>query len=108
LSLGDAEDSEYARVFRRGTRGTIDIVADILSLCSSWNKRTRIMYKANLSHQMLKFYIWHLIELGLLEESEDLKFRTTEKGQALLSHYRHIAGFLVGLNNQYFLEQREK
>lgn len=48
------------------------------------------MYKANLSHQMLKFYLWHLVELGLLEESEEMKFRITEKGNEFTSFYRKI------------------
>jgi predicted transcriptional regulator len=95
---GAAEDDNYTGVFRRGARGTIDIIADILTLCNSWNKRTKIMYKANLSHQMLKFYLWHLVDLGLLEESEDMKFKTTERGREFLSHYQRIARLLVGLN----------
>jgi predicted transcriptional regulator len=66
------------------------------------------MYKANLSHQMLKFYIWHLIELGLLEESEDMKFRTTEKGRAFLSYYEHMIKLLIGLNNEHFITQPDK
>lgn len=102
-----AEDSNYTGVFRRGARGTIDIIADILALCNTWNKRTKIMYKANLSHQMLKFYLWHLVELGLLEESEDMKFKTTEKGRMFLSHYQHMAKLLIGLNN-HFVEQQDK
>jgi len=102
---GTAEDGRYTGVFRRGARGTIDIIADILFLCSSWNKRTKIMYKANLSHQMLKFYLWHLVDLGLLEESKDMKFKTTEKGRILLSHYEHMARLLIGLNNQIMAQQ---
>lgn len=98
LLSGAAEDDNYTGVFRRGARGTIDIIADILTLCNSWNKRTKIMYKANLSHQMLKFYLWHLVDLGLLEESEDMKFKTTERGREFLSHYQRIARLLVGLN----------
>ena len=57
------------------------------------------MYRANLSHQMLKFYLWHMVELGLLEESEDMKFRTTEKGEAFLMHYRRLADTLSGLGS---------
>jgi predicted transcriptional regulator len=103
---GVTEDGNYTGIFRRGARGTIDIIADILSLCGSWNKRTKIMYKANLSHQMLKFYIWHLVELGLLEQSKDMKFKTTEKGRIFLSHYQHMSRLLVGLNN--FVTQQGK
>lgn len=96
---GATEDGEYTGVFRRGARGTIDIIADILSLCNSWNKRTKIMYKANLSHQMLKFYLSHLVDLELIEESEDKQFKTTEKGRTFLSHYQQMAWLLVGLND---------
>jgi predicted transcriptional regulator len=99
LLYGDTADRTYPGVFRRGARGTIDIIADIIVLCNSWNKRTEIMYKANLSHQMLKFYIWHLVELDLLEESEGMKFRATDKGRDFLSRYNDLARLLVGLNN---------
>jgi predicted transcriptional regulator len=67
-----------------------------------------MMYKANLSHQMLKFYVWHLVELGLLEESEDMKFKTIEKGRAFLSHNQHMARLLIGLNNQHFVASQDK
>jgi hypothetical protein len=30
-----------AGVFRRGARESVDFVADILELCSSWTKKTR-------------------------------------------------------------------
>ncbi len=104
---GAAEDGNYAGVFRRGTRGAIDITADILALCSTWNKRTKIMYKANLSHQMLKFYLWHLVELGLLEESQDMKFKTTEKGRTFLSHYRQMTKLLIGLGGRVIISPDE-
>ncbi|MEW6604317.1 MAG: winged helix-turn-helix domain-containing protein [Thermoproteota archaeon] len=104
---GAAEDGNYMGVFRRGARGTIDIIADILALCSTWNKRTKIMYKANLSHQMLKFYLWHLVELGLLEESQDMKFKTTEKGRTFLSHYRQMTKLLIGLSGHVVVPRDE-
>lgn len=46
---------------------------------------------------MLKFYIWHMVELGLLDESEDLKFRTTGKGAEFLAHYQILAETLAKL-----------
>jgi predicted transcriptional regulator len=85
-----------AGVFRTGARENVDIVADILKLCSSWTKKTKIMYNVSLSHQMLKFYLWHIVELGLLEESEGVEFRITEKGKESLSHYDNMTGLLVG------------
>ena len=83
-------------VFRRGPRGTVDVIADILFLCKSGRNKTGIMYQANLSYQMLKFYIWHMVALGLLDESEDL-FRTTGKGAEFLAHYQILAETLEKL-----------
>jgi predicted transcriptional regulator len=83
-------------VFRRGPRGTVDVIADILFLCKSGRSKTGIMYQANLSYQMLKFYVWHMVALGLLEESEDL-FRTTGKGAEFLAHYQILAETLAKL-----------
>jgi hypothetical protein len=57
------------------------------------------MYQANLSHQMLKFYMWHVVELGLLEESHEMKFRITEKGSEFLMHYRKLAEAMAGSAN---------
>jgi predicted transcriptional regulator len=85
-----------ADVFRRGARESVDIVADILELCSSWTKKTKIMYNASLSYQMLKFYLWHIVELGLLKESEGVEFRITEKGKEFLPRYHNMTGLLAG------------
>ncbi len=92
-----ADRDSSAGIFRRGPRGTIDIIADILSLCGSSAGRTSIMYKANLSHQMLKFYLWHMVELGLLEESDDSRFTITEKGRQFQACYREIGNLLAGM-----------
>jgi len=85
---------------RKGKRGHCH--RHILELCSSWTKKTKIMYRASLSHQMLKFYLSHIDELGYkdlltsLEESEGVEFRITEKGQgvplALPQHDRPAGG----------------
>lgn len=84
-----------AGVFRRGARESVDFVADILELCSSWTKKTKIMYNASLSYQMLKFYLWHIVELGLLEESEGVELRITEEGKEFLSRYHNMTGLMA-------------
>jgi predicted transcriptional regulator len=94
-----------AGIFRRGARGTIDIIADILSLCESWTRKTGIMYKANLSHQMLKFYLWHLVELGLLEESEDSRFRITERGTEFILYYKKIGHLMSDPHDGHWLHR---
>ena len=89
----------------KGNRGRIEIMGDILSVCIAGNiKKTHIMYKGNLSHDMLKAYTDELRKRGLLEFVDDGgKFRTTEKGKEFLYHYEQIKELLAtevaGLND---------
>ena len=46
---------------------------------------------------MLKFYLWHMVELQLLEESEDSKFKSTAKGDSFLQYYQKLATLMAGL-----------
>ena len=67
-----------------------EIMARILELCSDGGtKKTHIMYKANLSHEMMKSYLDRLLRSNLLEESDEPRriFRTTTKGKEFLYHY---------------------
>jgi predicted transcriptional regulator len=93
--LSRVEYRAAAGVFRRGARESVDFVTDILELCSSWTKKTKIMYNASLSYQMLKFYLWYIVELGLLEESEGVEFRITEEGKEFLSRYHNMTGLMA-------------
>jgi hypothetical protein len=43
---------------------------------------------------MRRLYPWYLVELDLLEEFKDTKFRTTEKTQEFPSHYKNMAKLL--------------
>ena len=44
---------------------------------------------------MLKFYLWHIVELALLEESEGVEFRITEEGKEFLSRYGNMTGLMA-------------
>lgn len=92
-------NDSFPTSFRRGARGTTDIVADILFLCRTGKKKTGVMYQANLSHQMLKFYLWHMVQLRLLEESTDETFKTTIRGEEFLSYYQRMATIISGLGS---------
>jgi predicted transcriptional regulator len=94
-----SDNDAFPGAFRRGARGTIDIVADILSICRTAKKRTGVMYQANLSHQMLQFYLWHMVDLGLVEESVDSSFKTTQRGEEFLAYYHRLATILQGLGS---------
>ena len=49
-------------------RDRASIAADILSVASKGARKTRIMYKANLSYPQLVEYIKLLVDMDLLEE----------------------------------------
>ena len=85
-------------------RDRLEIINDILELVSARSaKPTQIMYKANLSHDMLNQYMNELISKQFILEHKDKKGRTyslTEKGLNFLRDYKMIKGFVdsYGLN----------
>jgi predicted transcriptional regulator len=81
----------------KGNRGRIEIMGDILSVCIAGNiKKTHIMYRGNLSHDMLKAYTDELRKRGLVEFGDGSgKFWTTEKGKEFLYHYEQIKELLA-------------
>ena len=81
----------------KGNRGKIEIIGDILGVCLAGDaKRTHIMYRGNLSHDMLKTYTDELVGKGLVEiVGNKGQFRTTEKGKEFLNHYGKIREILA-------------
>ncbi len=81
---------------QKGNRGKIEIIGDILGVCLAGDaKRTHIMYRSNLSHDMLKAYTDELISKGLVElDSTKSHFRTTDRGKDFLNHYSKIREIL--------------
>jgi predicted transcriptional regulator len=64
---------------------------------------TRIMYKVNLSHEMLGEYLRELLSKGLITETlEEGKknYSLTDKGYSFLKDYKQMKGFIdsYGLN----------
>ena len=83
----------------RKTRGRIEILADIVQLCSSGQKRkTHIMYKANLSGKQNDYYLQELLQDGLViqEQAYDGSpvYRTTQKGREYLYRYYQLVELL--------------
>ena len=74
-------------------RGKVDIIAEILKIGQKPVKKTRIMYRANLSFQQLKKYLKIVEENQLLKKDSDT-YKTTEKGKRFLEIYRQIDLFL--------------
>ncbi|MBW2983245.1 winged helix-turn-helix transcriptional regulator [Candidatus Woesearchaeota archaeon] len=85
---------------KRRTR--IDIISDILQAIRKKNGRikpTHLLYKANLSYQLLNEYLEELEGKGLVDEEEVGKKKTkkeillTEKGYEFLEQYERMKAF---------------
>ena len=80
-------------------RDRIDIVSQVLEIANGGDvTKSRIMYKAFLSHNQLKQYLKVLTANDLL--SYDLvsqKFKTTEKGLRYLDAYNQIGDIVKAL-----------
>jgi predicted transcriptional regulator len=82
-------------------RSEIEIMANILSAANKSIKKTRIMYRCNLSHNQLQVYLQILHDMGFLvphskKEGEKLNcFKTTPKGLKFLDTYRALKSLMT-------------
>jgi len=78
-------------------RSEIDIMAEILRIAIKGERKTRIMYKANLNHSNLKRYLNLLMGKGLIirirSNGVEL-FKTTKKGCEFLMSYEHLYKYI--------------
>jgi len=82
-------------------RERLEIIHDILKTLQNKGgklKPTHILYKSNLSHQMLIEYLTDLIEKGFITEETDKKknklYTITEKGLNFLNDFKVIKDFM--------------
>jgi predicted transcriptional regulator len=69
-------------------RDRLQIFAEILELCRKPQVKTKVMYKANLSYNMLQDCLMQLHKWKLLEvHHSKKKYLTTEKGQEFLQKW---------------------
>jgi predicted transcriptional regulator len=82
----------------KSKRESLQVIHDILKAIQiGKTKPTHIMYKANLSHQMLEQYLKELISKALITEQTNPKGKTyllTDKGSGYLKEYKLITGFM--------------
>jgi len=80
-------------------RDELGITADILHAAGNGAKKTRIMYIANLSHELLKKYLWATTRSGFLRPNDE-GYEVTEKGQAFLEKYGAFSSKYSKLENE--------
>ncbi len=81
-------------------RNRLEVIRDILVVIKEKSGRikpTHILYKSNLSHQMMEGYLDELIGKGFIVEAEredkGKTYSITDKGNTFLDKYRMIAEF---------------
>jgi predicted transcriptional regulator len=82
-------------------RGRIDIIANILHEACKGAKKTRIMYRCNLSFRQMKVYLNFLLERELLEvrsiiqeNSKAEVYVVTKEGKEFLKNYNKLKEIL--------------
>ncbi|MBR9704814.1 hypothetical protein GOV12_05355 [Candidatus Pacearchaeota archaeon] len=81
-------------------RDRLQVIRDILATINERNgkiKPTHILYKSNLSHQMMEEYLKELIEKDFIKEVKVKTSKTyimTNKGVEYLSKYNLITDFI--------------
>ena len=72
-------------------RDRVEIMAEILCLCSKPKTKTRVMYGTNLSWKMLQHYLSHMQSQGLLEAQDNsTKYVTTERGRDFVEKWKEL------------------
>lgn len=91
-------------------RTRLEVISDILKVIrskSSGIKPTHILYKSNLSHQMMDIYLRELITKGFVKELRGKTGRAyalTAKGHEFLEKYALITEFTTAFG----LDEREQ
>jgi predicted transcriptional regulator len=80
----------------------VQIVADLLTVVGSGNRKTRIMYQANLSFSLLTGYLDQALRAGLISElsENDGCYAVTSKGEEFLKKYSAFLSRNKGLGEQ--------
>jgi predicted transcriptional regulator len=83
-------------------RDRLQVIHDILRTIKDKDgkiKPTHILYKSNLSHQMMEEYLNELMEKNFILEEKTKEGKTysiTQKGQEYLNQYKLIVNFVGG------------
>jgi len=72
---------------RRSKRSRYEIIHDVLDQCQTPSRKTWVMYKANLSYDLVGKYLDDLKTKGYVDTTDGL-YHVTEKGKELLEILR--------------------
>jgi predicted transcriptional regulator len=82
-------------VMAMSKRDRVEIMAEILDLCSEPQTKTQVMYGTNLSWKMLQHYLSQLQKLNLLESREEsTKYLTTKRGHEFVEKWNALQKLL--------------
>jgi len=82
-------------------RNRLDIIADVLKAAKNGAKKTWIMYKSNLSYELLNKYLGEILSAELIVFKDEVqKFFTTRKGLEFLEMYKEYSRRNKRLENQ--------
>jgi predicted transcriptional regulator len=88
-------------------RQRINIIADILNVASSGAKKTKIMYVANLSYQLLEKYLEETVNIGFVRFNGN-GYEVTEKGRLFLEKYVQFSSRYSELKSELEIMMFEK
>jgi predicted transcriptional regulator len=79
----------------RSKRDRVEIMADILGLCSKPKTKTHVMYGTNLSWKMLQYYLSELQSLELLEvHNNSTRYVATKRGLDFVKKWKELQKLL--------------
>ena len=88
-------------------RNKLHIIADILKAAENGSKKTRIMYLANLSYQLLEKYLRKVIKAGLMRHNGEF-YELTEKGRIFLEKFNDFSEKMSKIRKEIEMIKFEK
>ena len=76
-------------------RTRLDIIRDILELAEGGIRKTRLMYRLNLSFRAVNEYLSFLIQQGIITHTEKPRvYKLTKKGKQVLNNIKELQNIL--------------
>lgn len=85
----------------------MDIIADILNVANNGANKTKIMYIANLSYELLQKYLKETIDIGFLRFNGS-GYEVTHKGRLFLEKHVQFSSRYSSLKSELELVMFEK